>query len=149
MGPGLRRRVAEISASTEGVIGTQFGGEGESKRANKLFDVRLAGTGVGAGNIIAGPTIAGDTMYIATADGNILAYPSDPRVLGISGGQFLQPATVPLAGALAVPNQGQIVAPMVAVGGVLAVNTPGGIMVSISLLRWCGLHTYYRNKEFV
>lgn len=128
-GPGTAEEVAEISASTEGVIGTQFGGEGESKRANKLFDVRLAGTGVGAGNIIAGPTIAGDTMYIATADGNILAYPSDPRVLGISGGQFLQPATVPLAGALAVPNQGQIVAPMVAVGGVLAVNTPGGIMV--------------------
>lgn len=126
-GPGNAEEVAEITASTQGVIGTQFGGEGDSKRANKLFDARLE-LGAG-GRMLAGPTIAGDTMYVATADGHIAAYPSDPRLLGISGGQFLRAATVPLAGTLALPNAGEIAAPMVATGGSLIVNTGGGVMV--------------------
>ncbi|MGQ9696880.1 MAG: hypothetical protein ACUVRO_02655 [Armatimonadota bacterium] len=126
-GPGNAEEVAEISASTQGVIGTQFGGEGDSKRANKLFDTRLE-LGAG-GRMLAGPTIAGDTMYVATADGHIAAYPSDPRLLGITGGQLLRAATVPLAGALALPNAGEIPAPMVAAGGSLLVNTRGGVMV--------------------
>jgi hypothetical protein len=115
--------VAELTASTQGVVGTQYVAAGGSARANKIFDMRVNP------GIVGGPTIAGDTMFVAAGDGSIWSYPSDPRVLATPAANPARIGTVPPAPTLASSPMGPIGAPMTVVGGSLAVNTPGGIML--------------------
>ncbi|HEY3282459.1 MAG TPA: PQQ-binding-like beta-propeller repeat protein [Armatimonadota bacterium] len=109
-----------------------FSGTAGGTRGNKVFDKAVSQGGFGP-EILAGPTIAGDIMYVTTGDGNVAAFPASLGELKDAGpGNLLLPATIPLSKSLMLTGGATVApirAPLVAVDGNLVINSAGGVMV--------------------